>query len=271
MKILYFGGGLGNQIFEYAFFLTIKEKFPQQRILCVFDNKRFKEHAGGFELEQVFNVKLPESSKVGQFLMAIIMSWNRFVRVTNKYCHNLTTPNYNAVVFNAFKMNKDFFIQRRDWIEFSPIALSSQNQSIIDGMLHSNSVVLHVRRGDYLSPKYAKKLAGIASMEYYSKAIAYIRKEITNPIFYVFSDDIVWCKKNLSLDNAIYVDWNKGKNSFLDMYLMTFSKANIIANSTFSFWGAYLNKRNRIVIYPSKWNSITSDGLNIFPENWLGF
>ena len=75
----------------------------------------------------------------------------------------------------------------------------------------------------------------------------------------------------MKIDNAVYIDWNTGEESYIDMYLMTLSKANIIANSTFSYWGAYLNVNQPIVIYPQKWRFSESKGmLDIFPDNWIG-
>lgn len=268
MKILYFGGGLGNQIFEYSFYLTIKEKYPQQRIEGIYYNKKFKEHAGGLEIEKIFNIKLPSSSFKAKILTLLIYLWKKFHKKT-KLCslHN-TIVNWDAIVFNAFKSDITFYKNRKNWLEFRPINLNDKNKNIIFKMQKSNSVCIHIRRGDFLSKQYSNMLANIATLEYYQKAIAYIEKEIQNPSFFVFSDDIEWCKKNLSI-KASFIDWNIGKDSYIDMFLMTHAKANIIANSTFSYWGAYLNPNSPIVIYPKRW--INADYYpNIFPDNWIG-
>lgn len=271
MKILYFGGGLGNQIFEYAFYLSVKDKFPHETVYGVFDKKRFKEHVGGFEIERIFNVDLPKTSFVAKWVMNSIMTWNKFVHRTPKYCHNLTCPNYDAILFNAHKMNKAFYEHKTNWISYKPIKLNEKNQAIIDAMLSCNSVSLHVRRGDFLSSKYAASHAGVATEMYYENSINQITKKMENPTFFVFSDDIEWCRKNLKLPSAIYVDWNVGEDSYIDMFLMKHAKANIIANSTFSYWGAYFNERNPIVMYPLKWKYSESDtALDIFPDNWIG-
>ena len=91
-----------------------------------------------------------------------------------------------------------------------------------------------------------------------------------SPKFYVFSDDIAWVKNNLKLKNEVFVDWNIGKDSIYDMYLMSQAKANVIANSTFSYWGAYLNEKTRIVVYPKKWFASKFIAPNIFPDDWFG-
>lgn len=269
MKILYFGGGLGNQIFEYAFYLSVKERFESHKIWGIYDEKRFKEHSGGFEIEKIFDIKLPKTSKIAKIVMFCIMVWNKYIHKTSLYCHNLTKPNYNAIVFNAFKMNKDFYEHRHDWISFKPLVLNDLNKRIVKEMSKTLSVAIHVRRGDFLSDKYAAKHANVASLQYYKDAINYIREKMISPKFYVFSDDISWCKKNLELLDATFVDWNVGNESFIDMYLMTHSKANIIANSTFSYWGAYMNKNNPIVLYPEKWKNSEAEGLDIFLDSWI--
>lgn len=87
------------------------------------------------------------------------------------------------------------------------------------------------------------------------------------PTFFVFSDDIPWVKKNMSIPDAYYIDWNKHEDSYLDMYLMSQCKANIIANSTFSFWGAILGNEKEMVIRPKRW--IGNDVPDIFPSSWF--
>lgn len=270
MKILYFGGGLGNQIFEYAFYLTLKDRFPNSKFFGVYDDKRFKEHAGGFEIEHIFEVSFPKTSFFAKVIMFFIMAWNKVIHRTSLYCHNLTEPNYNAILFNANKFNKVFFENRTDWIRFKPICLDEKNKELIKIMNTTNSVSIHVRRGDFLSSKYASTHVGVATEDYYKNAISVIKNKIKAPQFVVFSDDIPWCKENLKIDNAIYCNWNTGNKSYIDMYLMTQSKANIIANSTFSYWGAYLNQNNPIVIYPSKWKCSEAKCLDIFFGNWIG-
>ena len=113
-------------------------------------------------------------------------------------------------------------------------------------------------------------LDNICTTEYYNKAVHIIKKEISNPTFYIFSDDIEWVKNNLPLENACYIDWNTGNQSIYDMYLMTNAKAHIIANSTFSYWGAMLSKSSLITIYPKKWFNSKFAVPNIFPQNWIG-
>ena len=132
------------------------------------------------------------------------------------------------------------------------------------------SVALHVRRGDYLL-KENKDNFGVCSLAYYQKAKQYIASQYPNATFFVFSDDIEWCKNNLQGENTILVDIPQQAPDSISLYLMTQCTGHIIANSTFSFWGAkILTKTNSINIYPSKWFSNPTWNIpNYIPENWI--
>lgn len=270
MKILYFGGGLGNQIFEYAFYLELKDRYPSETIRGIYLDSKFKEHASGFEIEKVFNVNLPKTSFLAKLITIAVYILKKIHPKTKLCCLHNTNINWNALVFNAFKSDLSFYNNRNRWLEFRPINLSEENEKVVNTMQEYNSVSLHVRRNDYLKPQYIDTLGNISTESYYKKAIELVNKKISNPRFFIFSDDIEWCKMKLDLPaDTTFIDWNTGKQSYMDLFLMTQTKANIIANSTFSYWGAYLNKNNPIVIYPQKW--INADYYpQIFPENWIG-
>jgi hypothetical protein len=136
---------------------------------------------------------------------------------------------------------------------------------------NNNSVSIHVRRGDFFkNKKRIQRYGNICTNSYYKKAINIIKHKINDPIFLVFSDDIDWAKQNFTGSNFIFVDWNKGKSSYRDMHLMSLCKHNIIANSTFSWWGSWLNNNeNKVVISPSKMNNKHKDFSQLFPEKWV--
>ena len=133
----------------------------------------------------------------------------------------------------------------------------------------NNSVSIHVRRGDYLNGYYFETLGKICDIDYYKRAIALINKEVNDPYFYIFSDDPGYVAENLKIENATYVDFNRGRDSWQDMYLMSQCKHNIIANSTFSWWGAWLNTNlNKIVIAPNRWFANMDNDEIVLPE-WI--
>lgn len=126
--------------------------------------------------------------------------------------------------------------------------LSLKNQKIAKKMQLENSVMIHIRRGDYSLLNYH-----LLSSDYYKRAVEYINKRVKNPHYYIFSNDMNWAKKNLTIkEKHTFVDWNQKDHE--DMQLMTYCKHHIIANSTFSWWGAFLSPyKNKIVITPKEW------------------
>lgn len=151
--------------------------------------------------------------------------------------------------------------------------LSGENKIISDEIRKTNSVSLHIRRGDYITSKITNKFHGTCCLGYYKKAMKLINKKVKNPKYFVFSDDIYWVKKNLEIKNAFYVDDNVGDKSYIDMQLMSMCKHNIIANSSFSWWAAWLNNNpNKIVIAPKKWfNDPGMDTTDLISEEWIRF
>jgi hypothetical protein len=147
-----------------------------------------------------------------------------------------------------------------------PTIQDEKNISTLRAINEKESVSIHVRRGDYVNhPKFG----GICEKEYYFKAIKQIIERVKKPSFFIFSNDIEWCKKNLDLHEGVYVNWNENELSYIDLQLMASCKHNIIANSSFSWWGGYLNPNvNKIVIHPKRWTNI-NDKVDLFLPNWI--
>jgi hypothetical protein len=136
-------------------------------------------------------------------------------------------------------------------------------------MSENESVAIHVRRGDYLNEENINIFGRVCTKSYFEKAINIMNDQIDLPHYYIFSNDIAWVKENLNLERVTYITHNSGKNSWRDIFLMANCKHNIIANSSFSWWGAWLNK-NEInkVVSPAKFlnSDKTSD---IYPNRWI--
>lgn len=146
------------------------------------------------------------------------------------------------------------------------------NQRLSKEISLYNSVSLHIRRGDYVSNPETKRFHGSCSLEYYERAIEKIANCITDPIFFVFSDDTVWAKDNLIVDYPIKFMFQNGpEKGYEDMLLMSLCKHNIIANSSFSWWGAWLNTNpEKIVIAPQKWfNDSSIITRDLIPNSWI--
>ena len=150
--------------------------------------------------------------------------------------------------------------------------LDAANRKTISRIKNCDSVSIHIRRGDYVSNKQINTFHGICDLDYYNQAIEYVASKIKSPYFFVFSDDIQWTKQNLILKYpCAYVDHNIGKKDYEDMRLMSMCKHNIIANSSFSWWGAWLNRNpNKIVIAPKKWFKNKSiNTKDLIPQSWI--
>lgn len=262
MKLIIFQGGLGNQLFEYAFYQKISQK--HKNVFYIF---RGIGH-NGFELDKYFHTNLIKAPLFINLFFRIIdflqkkTKWNFFTTES----HFLKTG--EGIILDGYWQEKRFLSKLN--ISFKDLNIGEKNQKIKSAIESSNSVSIHIRRGDYLLPQFINIYGGICTIEYYNKAIEICKEKIPNPHFFIFSDDIEWCKKNLHIADAIYIDWNKGNDSVFDMYLMSYAKANIIANSTFSFWGAKLNKQNQLTIYPKKWFKSKFTAPDIFPNEWIG-
>lgn len=146
---------------------------------------------------------------------------------------------------------------------------NGQNQQISDEMQSSDSVAIHVRRGDYLS---LKRFVNICTLQYYVHGVEKILQNTTSPVFYIFSNDQDWCRENITPllqgHKTIFVSHNQGKQSFWDMYLMSQCKYQIIANSTFSWWSAFLNKRAKLIMMPEKWDH-TGRTIDLCDDSWV--
>ncbi|MEN9341795.1 MAG: hypothetical protein RIQ54_51 [Candidatus Parcubacteria bacterium] len=153
------------------------------------------------------------------------------------------------------------------------IPLEGEANRIGEKILATNSVSLHVRRGDYAADKKVMQDMGETNITYYQEAARYIAQQVSNPIFFIFSDDIEWCRKKILLPfPVIYVSASSaGPKGSHHLQLMSLCKHNIIANSTFSWWGAWLNKNPyKIVIGPQKWYADNrKEGDDVIPREWI--
>jgi hypothetical protein len=145
------------------------------------------------------------------------------------------------------------------------------NTLMMNRMEASCSVCIHVRRGDYWNNPHINKLFGVCPIEYYDEAIRLIKQRLSKAVFFIFSDDLEWARENLKPDRpCIFVDCNKDMSAVHDMRLMTACKHFIIANSSFSWWGAWLSTAlDKIVVAPEKWRKINRPVDDLLPDDWI--
>jgi hypothetical protein len=282
-------GGLGNQMFQYAAARALSLRKNQPLVL---DISRFTGYAlhQGFELQRVFAcpAKITSSSDTLRVLgwqsprvVRKVLSKSIFASLRRpeyviephfQYWSNIDLIPLNCYLSGYWQSEKYFadaiHTIRTEFAFKQP--MSAVNAETSDVIEKTNSVSLHVRRGDYT--KYTKTTAvhGLCSVDYYKAAIEYVSEHVENPCLYIFSDDLEWVRGNLPTNLPCkYIDHNQGRESFNDMRLMSLCKHHIVANSSFSWWGAWLNPAPRkLVVAPKKWFATQTDTRDLIPVSW---
>ncbi len=272
-------GGLGNQMFQYACgkSLSIKKNTELGIDKILFKNYKLREF-----LIDKFNISYenPKNLKIQRILISnkytrfALFFLNKFTMFKfglffekEEFIYNKEISSLNFKYIYGYWQSLDYFEHiRKELLKDFTLKerLDTTNEELMEEILSSNSISLHVRRGDYLKMKDAVNGHGLCSLEYYNNAIKYISEEVLNPHFYVFSDDINWVKNSLKIPFPVTFINNNFKNPEKDLILMKNCKHNITANSSFSWWGAWLNENSdKIVVMPSKWmnNMETPNGL----------
>lgn len=284
---LILSGGLGNQMFQYAAgkalsIHTHNKLSIDQQLLTKKTNATIR----NYQLN-IFTINAPIKTrprdkwaiKAFQFLNrpnSVLASLFGIFRDEKAQLFDIrfNELSKNTALFGYFQ-NELYFQDIEDQIRHDftfKKQLDSKNTEIANLIQSNNSVSIHIRRGDYLSTNSNLKVLDI---EYYQKAIAHITEKIEDVHFFIFSDDINWVRQNLNIENHEYsiIDWNKRDESYIDMQLMSLCKHNIIANSSFSWWAAWLNKNNsKIVIAPNTWYKTDEPNnypIGFIPQNWI--
>jgi len=246
MIIVKLMGGLGNQMFQYAYgFALAKRKKTNLSMDISFFSEKNSATPRIFELEQLCITQ----KNIGQkpFLIKIPKIGNRLKPFLN----------YFEGYFQCEKYFADCAKEIRKEFQFK------EKLQIPEG----NTVAIHIRRGDYI--KFAD-IHLVCTPIYYENAIAYVQSKVENPIFYVFSEDLEWVKQNINIpSNSVFVDYNPNLPSSHDMQLMSLCKHQIISNSSYSWWAAWLNQNSgKIVVAPDKWfaNGMETD---IYTDNMV--
>lgn len=261
MIIVRIDGGLGNQMSQFAFMCKLKKYYPNTRIKADYSAYKHQKIHNGFELTRIFNITdedLPQAS-----FFEIIKSKNNLLggnivyqKYESGYAEDLSvyhlSENRNYYFHGTWHSYdySEILDELRTFFKFKN-QLTSNNKAMENAMRSTNSVSIHVRRGDYI-----KEGLAIISKDYYRKAVKIIqeRREGEELEYFIFSDDKEFVKKYfdfLPAERLHFVEGNFGEKSYIDMQLMSCCKYNILANSTFSYWAALLNDNSeKIVIKP---------------------
>lgn len=290
MVIVRLIGGLGNQLFQYA---------AGRRLAHVL-NTTLKLDITGFETYRLrtyslshFNIaaEIANQADISRFRP---MARTRFGAILNGLKGRITPcfrfpiireQEVGAVRQDVLKARGDVYLDGYwqsekyfiDIQEIIRLELTIRNQpdpvnrKLADHILSCNAVSIHIRRGDYVNDPLVSKLHNTCGLDYYQKCISEIAESIERPQFFVFSDDPLWVRDNLHLSyQTTWVDHNDSSKALEDLRLMSLCRHHIISNSSFSWWGAWLNKKpGKSICAPMRWfNDSRLDARDIIPEGW---
>lgn len=287
-------GGLGNQMFQYARGLSLAKSTEKELTIDCSLQKSFASKHNGFELNNVFNIQTRECSKseLGKIIgfaayskrLRKLLSHPRLRSLRNSsfICedaahteHIPQKPLKPEVYLCGYWQSEKYFIEHAKTIRSTfkfPRLRTAQDVETENQIVKLESVSLHIRRGDYISNPKAAATHGSCSITYYKDAIKHIERQIHSPHFFIFSDDMDWAKSKISpiINQATLIEGHHGSESYRDMQLMSQCKHHIIANSSFSWWGSWLNSSSeKIVVAPRAWFADGSTPPNLIPEKWL--
>lgn len=288
-------GGLGNQMFQYAFGKALAYKHSTKLLLDTSQLNK-KKNAPGMttrylELD-IFNLDLNEANE-NQLRRLKPLPY----RIANALSLKLGLPGIQTSKYfieNGFSFNstierigKDCFLTGywqsfkyfqniepiiRKEFQFKHI-LDDKNLERVNQIKKENSISLHIRRSDFVNNKF-HDIHGSCSLDYYRKAIEYLADKVRSPFFFIFSDDMEWARTHLNLNFPCeFIAGNSGKQSYIDLQLMSLCQHNIIANSSFSWWGAWLNPNpDKLVVAPKQWfadEKMNTQTKDLIPGTWI--
>ena len=284
-------GGLGNQMFQYAAGRSLALKHACALQLDTADFVGYSLHQG-FELASVFGIDCKQADRETRdsllgwlrhgLVRRLLRRWPVLQigdRVLVNEPHFQYWPGWQSLGSSAYlsgywqseRYFNEFADQIRQDFQFAK-PLDPLSVKIAKDMRAGVSVSLHVRRGDYASNPKTTAVHGLCEPQYYAEAIQVLQKRHGSMHLFIFSDDIEWARANLPLGEHpnTFVSHNKGADSWRDMQLMTLCKHHVIANSSFSWWGAWLNSsKSKSVIAPKRWFANGTNVSDLFPKGWV--
>ena len=281
MIIIRLQGGLGNQLFQYALGrnLAIKHGVPLKLDIRWYEQFTDRQ----YELDKFcIEAEVASLKEIRQFIWPLpdrvrwaLQFLNPHAVITEKdlsFQENVLRSGPNTYIegtWQSEKYFKEIAKEIRQELQLSTKP-SGKNAELLKEIAETNAISLHVRRGDYVLAQN-QKFHGSVGLDYYQEAVALMAKKVDKPHFYIFSDDPAWTKENLKFEYpSTFVDHNPPSAPEQDINLMRSCKHHITANSTFSWWGAWLNENpDKIVVAPKTWFAGGNFNPDLVPESWL--
>lgn len=285
-------GGLGNQMFQYAFGYAISK---ENNIKIKLDIRGYNSyHLRNYELglynieessklkfkyDFLFNKLNGNTSHLNKVTRKVLQNFLRRTKfyyqereefIFDKEVFDIRTNTY----FYGYWQNEKYFKKyRKELIKiFTLKSIHSKTKEYQQKIIDCEAVSIHIRRGDYVTNANISSVHGVCDINYYKKAVKEVLKNKKQIQFFIFSDDMFWAKNNLDfINNKIFVELDSNIPDHEEMYLMSKCKHNIIANSSFSWWGAWLNQySDKKVIAPKKWlNNSKLNANDLIPASWI--
>lgn len=276
--IIAFSHGLGNQMFQYAFYRNFLKRGKNAKADL---SAYIKPDMMPFELSSVFSsIRLEHCNPSIKDRYLRERQGNIYIeeppRGEEKETYRPELLEKESGYIEGFHCSYKYpEMVRQELLEdfVFPYKSNSKLCELKNILEQKESVGIHVRRGDFLNSQYKREIGNICTDEYYGWAIDYIKAKYPDAFLCFFSDDIEWVRNNMKEENAIYVgrDMFTQYNDWYDMFLMSVCKHNIIPNSTFGWWGAWLNRNpNKIVIAPKRWRN-RWEARDWCPPEWILF
>lgn len=280
MIIVRLQGGLGNQMFQYAAAYSHASKNRAKLAIDISLLQKSKQNTALTARDYALSVFPNIKNKVKHYPDGFEKSL--YSRITGRKIWYEKDLRYdkkmhaagNNIIMHGYFQNEAYFNSGREAIlkQFEFPKLSIKANSYVSKISSRNSVSVHVRRGDYVSDKKTNSVHGVLDVKYYNRAIKKISDLVDDPLFVFISDDVAWCEETFkSDDSSLFI--KDLDNDFEDMALMSLCKHNIIANSSFSWWGAWLNNNSsKIVIAPDQWFAEAkknNEAAELVPKSWV--
>jgi hypothetical protein len=285
-------GGLGNQMFQYAMVRNIAHRNQSEFKLDITPFKWYKLHAYGLHhLNTIENIATEDD--IRQFVTSGGGIGQRILSRSAEKVTNLVTPYYKRryikekgfpydanmemvsphAYLDGYWASEKYFTGIEDIIrtEFTvKTPPDEKNNEIAGEISRVPSVSVHFRRGDYVLDPATSAVHGVCPVEYYHKAIEDLVSRIDDPHFFVFSNDPEFVRENFNIQYPMkIVDINGPDRNYEDLRLMSLCRHHIIANSTFSWWGAWLGMDPHKIVYsPRRWYKVDYDTRDLLPESW---
>ncbi|MDB9851840.1 alpha-1,2-fucosyltransferase [Amylibacter sp.] len=278
-------GGLGNQLFQYCAARTLADQLGVSLGLDIREfgyNSPYEMSLKYFNIRANFNppelIKQKKDGKIAFIFDKLVGNQKNVYKEKSLMFNNNLFSKVDGTYLKGYWQSEKYFIENKKNIlkDISFIKSPDKlNLSNLKEIKNTSSVSLHIRRGDYVTNSTYNSIHGICDLRYYMKAIEYFIDKLGMGIkVFVFSDDPNWVIENLKLPVDVrFINNNSTKHSYEDLRLMLNCDHNIIANSSFSWWGAWLNQNpNKIVISPKKWFADPQIYNNdIIPDGWLRY